>query len=287
MLVRQVLGVLAACALAAGCSTDGEGGGGTCSAEAKQDLCCCQGDLAGDLQCTDGKWACSSGFGLFSGTDCSGFPCGGPCSIACPPDPADTSDTGADVSEPPDAPDVPTPPADPGPPPPQDIAPDPGPPPPSEDVGVDAGPPPPPPDTTTTTHEAFALNYSKSGGFAGWTTTIDVTAAGELSITASGPNAGTCSDAPLTEAQLTTLGDAAAAVSWDEVLPSYKSKDNPFCCCDQFVTDLSVTLAADSPAPKPFHTDWCDESEAALPAELSAFRNAVESVGAEVLAACP
>ena len=116
VLTRGVSVLLAASACATGCGStvdpasgpDGGGGGAdgatdapaeasdgaTCDEAAKASLCCCDGDLAADLTCAAGEWACPSGFGRFSGGQCNGLACGGPCSLPCPLDAGDDGPVG-------------------------------------------------------------------------------------------------------------------------------------------------------------------------------------------------
>ena len=67
-------------------------------------VCCCAGDVATNLVCEAGEWTCPKGYGKFTGQQCNGSVCGGPCSLPCAdvvpsPDVADTVtfvDTAAD-----------------------------------------------------------------------------------------------------------------------------------------------------------------------------------------------
>jgi hypothetical protein len=45
--------------------------------------CCCDGDIAGNIVCKGGTWACTTG-SFYSGEQCDGSKCGGPCSLPCP-----------------------------------------------------------------------------------------------------------------------------------------------------------------------------------------------------------
>ncbi len=59
--------------------------------------CCCDGDVTTSLICSAGAWACPQGYGMFTGEQCNGSTCGGPCSLPCAPDTVDTSDAHDDA----------------------------------------------------------------------------------------------------------------------------------------------------------------------------------------------
>ena len=99
--------------------------------------------------------------------------------------------------------------------------------------------------------ETVNVVRDQSGGFVGMSETITVKD-GVLTR-------GECT-ATLTAPALATLSGAAWAVEWSAVPDTYKSQSNPFCCCDQFVYDLTVELRTRGATTGTHHTSWCDES---------------------------
>jgi len=92
----------------------------------------------------------------------------------------------------------------------------------------------------------------------------------------------------LDEASVDLLLDAAESVDWDGVLRDYRPTDNPECCCDQIVSELSGALTGGGWNLRKT-TVWCDQSmsEGLLPDDLLAFVAALVDEGREVEEACP
>jgi hypothetical protein len=126
-----------------------------------------------------------------------------------------------------------------------------------------------------------------SGGFTGQGT-LDVDHHG-WSVTAHAPfgHPSTCTTLMQSE-WLDQLLAAADAVDWTGIRSSYVPGDNPDCCCDQFVYDLTVTLTDADGGARTVTTRWCDQSlsEALVPDGLLSFVAAVESAGRGALAFC-
>lgn len=132
-------------------------------------------------------------------------------------------------------------------------------------------------------HADLALTFGQSGGFAGWTTTAELLVDGAFTTSSSGPAAGGCTQ-PAQEAWLVTLDQLAQSVDWPAVVATYKPKDNPLCCCDQFVYSLSVTYDGAS-----YATDWCDQSasDGGMPKPLLDFVVGLQGVIQSAIEACP
>ena len=124
-----------------------------------------------------------------------------------------------------------------------------------------------------------------SGGFSGRGERDITIRANEMSVD---PPFGTFCTAPLTVEQFARLDAAALDVAWASVTDSYRPVDNPTCCCDQFLYDLSITLRETTGSTSTFATNWCDQSlsEGLLPADLLAFLEVLDAVGDEVEASC-
>jgi hypothetical protein len=76
------------------------------------------------------------------------------------------------------------------------------------------------------------------------------------------------------------LYDFADAVPWSAIEPSYISPVNPYCCCDQFIWNLTVSIkSADTPSIV-VTTAWCDESFMLMtfPQELKDFLAALSAL---------
>ncbi|MFT7625785.1 MAG: hypothetical protein ACI9WU_004976 [Myxococcota bacterium] len=120
-------------------------------------------------------------------------------------------------------------------------------------------------------HDAFTLQYSRSGGFAGMLLEINIDALGQLT-------SGTCIQ-QLSGTQITDLVAVVSGVDWVAVAASYKKPDNPFCCCDQFVYTLAASVGvADS-----YSTDWCDDAllDGDVPEPLTELTGALETLTTE------
>jgi hypothetical protein len=89
----------------------------------------------------------------------------------------------------------------------------------------------------------------------------------------------------LSSMDMHALWEAAGKVEWDTIEKSYKSPENPYCCCDQFVWSMSAFFDPGPGAGDYLWTEWCDESEMGgkMPAGLLGLRDKLEKVG---LAAC-
>ena len=138
-------------------------------------------------------------------------------------------------------------------------------------------------DIFTACREAGLLELSleTSGGFAGVGSTNFHLEAGVLTVVRPFPNS-TETRGELTEDQATRLLEAALAVDWAAVEPSYIPKENPGCCCDQIITDLSVTHNALDEESTTVSTGWCSATGGQLPQELQAFLAVLAEVGFEV-----
>jgi hypothetical protein len=101
------------------------------------------------------------------------------------------------------------------------------------------------------------------------------------------PEAEPC-EVPVTEQDLAPILAAAEPVDWPGVKPSYKSPDNPFCCCDQFVYTLALVLTAKDGAVTNVSTNWCDESlfGGLMPEALVTFFESFVALGAVAEANC-
>lgn len=136
-------------------------------------------------------------------------------------------------------------------------------------------------------YELVEVWYDSEGGFTGQGA-LDVRVA-DWTVRVHDPwrDPDTCETLHQTE-WMERLQAAAAAVDWDAVAPSYVSPENPHCCCDQLVYELTVGLTDAQGATRTVTTRWCDESLAddGLPADLLEFVDAVLEVGDEAFAFC-
>jgi|GEM_PF-5880008 len=80
----------------------------------------------------------------------------------------------------------------------------------------------------------------------------------------------------------------AGAVDWAGVPATYKSPENPDCCCDQFVYEMNLSFVGPEGAASYTATTWCDESltNGAMPQALVDFLQALDEAAHEVLASC-
>ena len=127
--------------------------------------------------------------------------------------------------------------------------------------------------------------FTKEGGFFYQFTGYQL--AKDLVTVYSAPDKVKC-EVPVTQEDTAPLLPAAEAVDWPSVLPSYKSPDNPFCCCDQFVYALDVVLTAADGSLTKISTDWCDESYfgGTMPKPLLAFVESFLGVCGTAAAQC-
>jgi hypothetical protein len=69
-------------------------------------------------------------------------------------------------------------------------------------------------------------------------------------------------------------------VDWSGVAASYLPPNNPGCCCDQFFTELDLTLTALNGTVTTVSTKWCDEAIMLkmVPKPLQEFEEAFDKV---------
>lgn len=152
--------------------------------------------------------------------------------------------------------------------------------------GLDCGMVSAPGECTPAEDGVLGLVLKEAGGFAASDTTTTLDSDG-MTIVKLGPAASTCISS-LSAGQYAQLVVAAKAVDWDAVALTYKNPDNPFCCCDQIISSLTVTFLQ---VPKPIEewsTDWCSESlqDGSMPQPLLSFIDAVHELQGAVTAGC-
>jgi hypothetical protein len=86
---------------------------------------------------------------------------------------------------------------------------------------------------------------------------------------------------PLGPNAMNTLWEAAAKVDFPSIQKSYKSPENPTCCCDQIVSSASGSFDPGAGGGGTFWTEWCSESETAgkMPKPLLDLFATLETVG--------
>jgi hypothetical protein len=128
--------------------------------------------------------------------------------------------------------------------------------------------------------ETFAFSLDSSGGFSGDGEGRYSYSSGVLTATA--PREAPC-EVALNAQERETLLDAAAAVDWDGVTSDYTSPDNPDCCCDQFIYDLTISQPG---CPKSVH--FCSDSFTLdlMPDDFEAFVDTVREMGRDAAGAC-
>ena len=129
-------------------------------------------------------------------------------------------------------------------------------------------------------YEMIELHLETSGGFTGMGAGDVHIADWTASVTDPFHDPSSCTTLLQTEF-LDLLLPAAEDVDWDAVAPSYRPPDNPHCCCDQIISELTVVLTDHAGESFAVSTAWCSQSltDATFPADLRAFLNTVVEVG--------
>jgi hypothetical protein len=137
---------------------------------------------------------------------------------------------------------------------------------------------------TPTEYSAIDFLYSQSGGFMGMQEEY-VLAGDQLGSKINGKD---CT-VQLTPQQLNTILVAAEVVDWEAVKPSYVNPENPYCCCDQFVYEVSGTLTKVAGGVTTVASTWCDESlfDNGVPKDLLDFIAVYILVAVEATENCP
>lgn len=134
---------------------------------------------------------------------------------------------------------------------------------------------------------AMELWLETEGGFTGQGT-IDITLDEGVMATYDPYGDPTDCTATLRTDQQETLLQAAGQVEWDEVKTSYRSTENPYCCCDQFSYTLTVVLTWSGDRVQTVETEWCDESmmDGGMPDDLLRFLSTLVEMAESVLESC-
>jgi hypothetical protein len=134
---------------------------------------------------------------------------------------------------------------------------------------------------------ALYVNLQTDGGFTGQGGLDLVLEAGLLHVVSPWGEPSYCS-AYLSADTFDLLHGLASAVDWAGVAASYKSPDNPFCCCDQFIYSLHATFVPTSGTATGTTTEWCDESmmNGSMPQPLLDLLDALRQVAQDALESC-
>lgn len=94
---------------------------------------------------------------------------------------------------------------------------------------------------------------------------------------------------PVPQEDINQLMVAAADVAWDAVKETYVNPANPYCCCDQFVYAVEVTLMRGDGSSVKAATNYCDEQlfSNEVPQDLLGFVGAYSLLAQQLQNTCP